>query len=374
MERGSEALRKLDRWLGVPLIFSLGLLRRKRRWRGGQPKRVGILISAAIGDTIVFSAVLNDLKAAYPHCHCTVFCGPSNHAIFSLIPQVDEVVKLPVTNPLVSARMIRAHGRFDLWIDTGQWMRVSALLTWAARSCFSVGFRTQGQGRHWIYDLAVEHSASVHEVENFRRLIQFLGVSATGFPSIDMDGLDKGHVVVHAFAGGTKPYLKEWPRERWVSVIDGLTGQNRVVYLTGIGADAESAEAIRSDCGHPERVISVAGKLSFVETAQLLKDAGVVISVNTGILHLAAALGCDVIGLHGPTSPVRWGPLSARGVVVSSRLDCAPCLNLGFDYGCSVNRCMQAISANEVLRPALSILASKQHETSVSATAAGYPR
>jgi len=65
-------------------------------------------------------------------------------------------------------------------------------------------------------------------------------------------------------------------------------------------------------------------------------------------MHLAAASGTKVIALHGPTNSIKWGPYGEKHITINSSTDCSPCLYLGFEYKCHSNKCMQAITAEDV--------------------------
>jgi heptosyltransferase III len=73
------------------------------------------------------------------------------------------------------------------------------------------------------------------------------------------------------------------------------------------------------------------------------------LNVKQEIMHLAAALGCPVISLHGPTSPQRWGAIGETIVSITPRYPYAPCIHLGFESQCRKNFCMQAITVDQVL-------------------------
>ena len=95
-----------------------------------------------------------------------------------------------------------------------------------------------------------------------------------------------------------------------------------------------------------------AGLLIGVPLLTLFVIAGkarIVVTNNTGFMHLAVASGAVVIGLHGPTSSVKWGPWGTRAASIKSRMPCSPCLYLGFEYGCKTDKCMRQIHVDEVL-------------------------
>jgi len=92
----------------------------------------------------------------------------------------------------------------------------------------------------------------------------------------------------------------------------------------------------------------MAGKLSLEQTAQTINNAKLSISIDTGIMHLASVLNCNLIAIHGPTSPKRWGPLSSKAHFVYLNKSCSPCISLGFESKCTNNICMTDITLKDI--------------------------
>jgi heptosyltransferase I len=302
---------------------------------------------------------MQDVKEAFPGVQITVFCGSSNYEISCLIPHVDTVIKLPIRNPFAAIARIRREGPFDLWIDLGPWPRLNALFSSCARAALTVGFSTPGQYRHYGYDVAVRHLSTRHEVDNYRALLRSVGVeSGRNPPRLTLgpgDGRREG-IVVHMFPGGSRSHLKVWPEERWCELIGLLTKDGFSVSLTGTEADRPRALSVRDRAPGRERVAVAAGNLGLAETAKMLDRAQLVISVDTGIMHIASALGCNLVALHGPTLPERWGPLNGNAVAVTARDACSPCLSLGFESRCTRADCMLHISVNDVYQAVRKLL------------------
>jgi ADP-heptose:LPS heptosyltransferase len=332
-ERGNALLRWADRYLGIPLVLMLGLFKKKRTWEGA-PRKVGVLLTAGIGDTVLFSSILQDLK----DCEITLFTGAGNGAMAELLPGI-RVVRLPITAPFKALKIIRRES-FDLWLDGNPWPRLNALLSHFARARFKVGFNTPNQYRHLVYDLAVIHQKNIHELENYRNLIRPLGFNPIHLPKVEAPEQKKeAYVVMHLFAGGSRAHLKEWPQEKWRELIRHFPHHR--IFLTGSKEDAPRLASLGAEV--------VAGKLSLKETAALLKKASLVISVDTGIMHLAAAVGAPVVALHGPTSPARWGAIGPHVIAIQPDKDYEPCIHLGFESLCKESRCMRSISVAQVL-------------------------
>ncbi len=317
----------------------------------GEVRSIAILEIAAIGDTLLLAPLIRDLRNGFPAARLTLFAAANNFQAGKMLEGIDQLVKVDIKNPLNAIRSIRQNGPIDLLFDFGQWPRYNSLLSHFSGARFKLGYKTRGQYRHFTYDKVVEHSAKAHEFENYRSLVRASGIAAESAPVLlsSPKQVAGGHIVVHMFPGGTTPYLKEWPEENWIKIIDHLTSQGGKVVLTGVGVDKERAEAVRSGCRNQELVEVGAGRLSLVECSDLILGASLVISVNTGIMHLAAMLERNLIALNGPTSAKRWGPLNKNAIAIQAPIPCSPCLNLGFEYGCDQNLCMQSIGADKVL-------------------------
>jgi heptosyltransferase I len=350
-ERGNLLLKVIDRYVGIPVLFALGLLRnRKNCGRSISFRNVAFLQTAAIGDTVLSSALVSDLKSSVSDARVTFFTGASNYEIARLIPDVDRVVKLPIKNPREAIKLIRNEGKFDIWIDCGPWPRLNAIYSLFARANLKVGFQTKNQFRHFGYDVVVQHSSLRHEIDNYRALVKAIGVPVTaGLPALTIREENKKskEIAIHMFPGGSRSYLKEWPDSNWSELIGRLAQDGFDIILTGSAVNRERAVVVRDSVHAKDRVTVVAG--ADLRTAtQMLASSRLVISVDTGVMHIASALGCDLIALHGPTSPSRWGPLNRNAASLSAGKNCSPCLNLGFESRCTEPQCMKEISVDTV--------------------------
>jgi len=352
-ERGSRVLKYFDRYAGIPLVCFLGLFRSRRTPDpAGEPRRIGLLQTAAIGDTVLSSAIVANLKHVFPDAHLTFFTGSSNYEISCLIPQIDSVVRLPVASPLEAIRTIRKAGTFDVWIDFGPWPRLNAVLTFFAHAGMKIGFKTAGQHRHSVYDRIALHSEETHELENYRMLLRSAGIPVDASHPELLRGkvqVVPNRIVAHLFPGGSRSYLKEWPEDRWAGLLDILASKGMEIVLTGALVDRERVLQVRELMTNRNAVQVVAGEQDMKAVVQMLQSSRLVISVDTGIMHIASALGADLISLHGPTSPDRWGPLNRNAVAIRGAAGCRPCISLGFDSDCDEPRCMQGITVDEVL-------------------------
>jgi heptosyltransferase I len=319
-------------------------------------RSIGLLVTAAMGDTILVAGVIADLRKRFRDREIVLFTTESNHEMGQLLDGPDRVVKLPVTNPLRAVRRLREN-KVDVLCDFGPWQRLNALYCRLSGARFAVGFRTPRQYRHYGYDQVVDHSAQVHEIENYRALVRTLGIESTTLPRVKVnerliDELKpRTYVVFHAWPGGYKAYLKEWPESHWLELGERIAELGLGVVLTGARFDVERTEELCSKLTSrcKGQIINLAGRVTLSQTACVLENASAVVSVNTGTMHLAAATGALVLGLHGPTSAKRWGPLGERAVSITPETEGCGYLNLGFEYRNQREDCMGLITPKQVV-------------------------
>lgn len=353
--RTSAISRALDRYAGIPLVWALGAGRAFRRRRPASERpRIGLLIPAGIGDAVVASAITQDI-ARQLRASITVVAGRENAGIAPLMPGVSEVATVDFARPLDVLSAVRARN-FDAVIDCAPWPRITAAIAAMSSSPCTVGFRTAGQHRHYAYGFAVTHRADRHELENHRDLARALGVDPVSSPSLtvpelspSLSVLPERYVVCHLWAGGYRAHLREWPLDRWREVIDTILSRGCPVVLTGGPGDRDASERFWRSLSREDLAIDLAGRTTVQELVAILAHSQLVLSVNTGAMHVAAAVGAPTIGLHGPTSAMRWGPVGPRTLAVSSRYDGSGFLNLGWEYDGRRTDCMEGIAPDDVL-------------------------
>ena len=367
-ERGRGFLRKLDRWIGVPALLGLSLFRKKRP-KPAQFNSIGICIFAAIGDALLASSLIADLRNAFPGSKITVFATPANLATFELITGYDDLVLVPITNPWAAIGVVSSHP-VDILIDTSQWPRIGALVAALSGARWTIGFETAGQNRHYSYDICVKHSPKVHELDNFRSLLAPLGIKGVAMPPLNLSnltGLDclnikQPYLVLHPWASGNHFELREWPIASWVSLASKVLHSGYGVVITGGPSDVDRAadlcQRIEGAFGEltPGSLLNLAGQANLLTTAAYVNGAAGVVAVNTGTMHLAALLGKPLLALHGPTNPDRWGPIYPGARNEQNTLVLGPglseggaYLNLGFEYPENPTYLMDQISVEAVV-------------------------
>ena len=368
MQRGSKKNRWLDVWLGIPALNLLASFRRRRPPPVAKPARLGVMCSPALGDTLLFSGALQDLRDALPQAHFTHICMRQNLAAAEVLPGADARLIIDLTRPLESARSLRRE-RFDVLLDFTSWQRLTACYTLLAGARYTVGFRSAGQKRSRGFDRVVEHRNDRHETENFRALLLGSGLPVvwkrSHAPAIRVAPVDtlpfaeEGDLVaLHLWASGQRSHLREWPEDRWVALAQRLARPDTLLLITGAPSDQPRMEPflhrLRSAGLRAEIFVSPDG---FRTLTHLLRHCRLVVTVNTGVMHLAAIAGARTIAINGPNRNGRWGPIGPRALGVEAPGPGCGFLHLGFNFDGNPVDCMGRISVDAVVNACQALLA-----------------
>jgi lipopolysaccharide heptosyltransferase I len=342
-------------------------------------RRVLLVKPSALGDVVHALPVLATLKRRYPAVTFDWLVEEETAAIVTGHPSLGHSVvsgrrrwlrqlRDPRTAPaaLREARAFVAevrHRRYDAVLDL-QGLLKSALYVLAAGAPMRVGFAEGREGAPWVLThRIVAPPQPVHAVRRYLALAA--AVDATepvwdfSIPVGERDraearaalaGLPQPRVVLHP---GARWRTKLWQPEAWHQVAGALAAGGAGVLVTGSREDAPLAERIVS--GLDPRARSAAGQVSLKGLAALLAEVDLMVTVDSGPMHMAAAVGTPLVALFGPTDPARTGPFG-QAVVLRRDLACSPCL----DRRCRIperDRCMRELTPGDVLAAARRTLA-----------------
>jgi ADP-heptose:LPS heptosyltransferase len=353
-DRGNAKLKFLDRTVGIPVVVTLGGFRnlRGRRAVPDDWRTIGLMKLAGIGDTVLLSAIVADIRETRPDARIVIFVNASNVEFARLLDDVDAVVELPVRNVPEAIQLVRTQ-QCDVLVDFGAWARLETILTVSSGARATVGMRTHGQHRHGPYDVTVDHGSD-HELTNYRRLIEAVGVRTGHRPALHLrddpgSPLGEPYAVFHLWPGGSNFEERSWPEASWEQLARACNERGLTAVLTGGPGDAAPSERIVAEwTPRGIRARSIAGTPPAEALVWLVHAAGVV-SVNTGVMHVAAAAGAPTIALNGPTSGRRWGPVGPHTRCVASPMVPEGYLDLGFERDDRYRDCMAAITVDAVL-------------------------
>jgi ADP-heptose:LPS heptosyltransferase len=334
----------------------------------GPPQRIAVFRALMVGDLLCAVPALRALKAAFPDAELTMIGLPWARNQASRLPCSDEFIEFPGHPGLPeTACDVRAlpdflgrvqARRFDLALQLhGSGEIVNPLVsTFGARQM--AGFHAPGA---WVPDedagLFCRWPEQGHEIERLLALIDHLGLPRRGthleFPIDDAnrealralwpDAHRQPYVCVHP---GAQLPSRRWDPRRFAAVADEIAARGRTVVLTGSALEAGLVGDIAACMEHTP--LNLCGRTSLWTLGALIEGAESVVCNDTGVSHIAAALGRPSVVISCGSDPARWAPLDrARHRVLAHPLPCRPCQHATCPTG---HECAQAIQPSQVLR------------------------
>jgi len=336
-----------------------------------------------IGDVVFTTPAIRGLRQRFPGAHISYMVEPLAAAVVAHNPALDEVIVVPrggglrgFLNDVALGRKLRAQ-RYDLVIDFHSGPR-SSLIAWLSGAPTRVGYDVRGRG--WMYTTRVTRPKAIrarHAVENQWDLLNAIGIPTpdpTHSPTemtLDHDaaaavearlaamGVRPGDelIVVHVSAGNP---FRRWPPDAFAVLIAKLLhrrGQRRVIVVSG-SADRDAAARVmgetidRIDMADRGRLLSADFTLD--ELRALMDRAALYIGGDSGPLHIASTTTVPIVGLYGPTLPVRSQPWRApqwpSEAAEVDGLPCRPCNQRVCEPGDF--RCLTRLTPDDVLQAA----------------------
>lgn len=350
-------LKRLDRVFGALLVR---LLPQPVRATVRAPfSRLLLIRPGGIGDAVLLVPAILAIKEAFPSLRVEVLAEKRNHKIFSLCPDVAET--RCYDKPGDFARVL---GRcYDVVIDTEQWHYLSAFVARVIRSPIKIGFATNPRRKMFTDSLSYFHDD--YEVASFARLLDPLGIPfvpplerfltvpgpARGRAGELLRGLDEQRLV--ALFPGASIAERRWGAEKFRNLAGMLRQSGCSVVAVGGPEDRAAGEIIAAE----GNVRNFAGQTSLVESAAIIERATLLISGDSGILHVGVGLGRPTVSLFGSGIAKKWAPSGERHRVINLDLPCSPCTRFGTTPRCPIGvKCLRDITVERVFQEANDLL------------------
>jgi heptosyltransferase-1 len=336
--------------------------------------RILLVKLSSFGDVLHALPTLEALRRAFPQGQITWLVEAAYAPLLAGHPALNEVWVAPRLKPgqlLTGANpanlrelLARLRSRaFDLVVDL-QGLLKSAIWVRLARSPRKVGY---DQTRELSYLALTERvppfDPDGHAVWRYLNLARYLGAPDAAPPArprfrlglnlpTDLRRLvpDAGRHPLVVLHPGARWQSKLWPAANWAGLASRLRARGFQVAVTGGPGDRELAAPIFALLAEPP--VDLVGRTSLAELAGVLRAARLMVTTDTGAMHLAAALGTPVAALFGPTAPWRTGPFGTGHEILRLNLPCSPC----FKRRCPEPRCLTDLPVETVAAAAEKIL------------------
>ena len=364
-------------WLFCAALALVARLRRRQEYDPARVGRILIIRLDLIGDVLFSVPAIRNTRRRFPQARLDVLVAPNAAPLLAECPYIDSIHTLDAHTlthlpGIVSLdqwrqawRLIRdlcAHG-YDLCLSLyGAPAATIGLLTGAphragytdeappgAFTLRAMGSRLP-QDRHEAHcALAVAQAAGAADTPD--HMEAWVSATDRAWAAETLASNDGGPWVACGH-GARNGYAKIWPRRHWVGSIDRLHQAGYRAVLVGGPDEADAAAQIAQACAVTPLVLT--GKTSLGQLAGVLERSALMLGSDSGPLHLAVALGTPVIGLYGPTSPVRYGPFGQPDAVRRHPIFCSPCYRpeTGRPATCRYGtvECMEKLEPAQALR------------------------
>jgi lipopolysaccharide heptosyltransferase II len=321
-----------------------------------KPFRILIRGSNWLGDSIISVPAVRAIKAGRPDAHVTVAAPEKIAAIWKLVPDVDEVLSLKSGSLFGAVTLIRRQPAFDVAILFPNSLR-TALEIWLTGVRRRVGY--PGHHRRWLLNQVVvaqpQRGPIEHQVYRYLQMARDLGgpiappETRMFLPRVRANGAP---AKLGLCPGAEYGPAKRWLPERFAEVALTIANKRPVQWiLFGTAADSERGTAIETSLG--TSCVNRIGQTTLDELAGELRECALLLTNDTGTMHLATLLGVPVVAIFGSTEPRLTGPLGTGHQVHRHQVECSPC----FLRECPIDfRCMKAVSVEEVVESVSSVL------------------
>jgi len=324
-----------------------------------------VIRPGGIGDALLLAPALNAIKERFPAASITILAERRNAGAFKLVPSITRTFLYD--NPAELLCVLRS--RYDIVIDSEQWHRLSAVIARFIPADMKIGYETNERGRQFTH--RVKYSHDDYEAISFLNLLGPIGIFAEFDPLLPFLTLPDGfnRETDNFLAGLNRPFITVFPgasipERRWGvssfrNLVMRLADQGVATVVVGAGQDRISGDKIISgSCG-----VNLAGKTTLAGTASVISSSALLVSGDSGVLHLGAGLGVPTVSIFGPGISKKWAPRGHKHTVLEKNILCSPCTRYGYTPRCSYNiRCLAEITPNDVYAAVIESLHSDRYQ------------
>ncbi len=326
-----------------------------------------------VGDMVMSQSLYTSLKQQHPDAVIDVMAPAWCKPILERMPEVNKAIEMPL-----------GHGEFDFFgrralgkSFKGQYDQAyvlpnsakSALIPWFASIPVRTGWK--GEMRYGLLNdlrpnkksfqyMTERYIALAHPKEQMKNSASLGGLETLPRPRLHIDpqiqqqtrdkfALSSIRPVIGLCPGAEFGPAKQWPTEHYATVAGKMIEQGYQVWLFGSDKDRQTTQSIQSYLADEQQthLFDLAGKTSLIEAVDMLACCESVVSNDSGLMHVAAAVGCQVVGVYGSTSPTYTPPLAEKKAIVHTDIECRPC----FKRECPLGhlKCLKELSPLRVI-------------------------
>jgi lipopolysaccharide heptosyltransferase II len=325
-----------------------------------EPKKILILLHGSIGDVTRALPLAGLLRRRFPEATLAWSVEPASLPLVELCRAVDEIIVFDrprgITAFLRFLKTIRAR-RFDLVLDMQRHLKSGLISRWSGAPS-RLGFhRSNTKEFNWLFNNRYIPASGddTPKILHYLKFAEYLGIEPMPVEwNLQLSAED--HASAERLLRGARRDLgvlfigSRWESKRWFAAQIAASAaeihRRHGIDVVFLGASADQALGDEAETLAQGKVINLVGRTSLRAAAAIIARARFCLGPDTGLMHIAAAMGTPVVSLWGATDPIRTGPYGFDDLVIYGKADCSPC----YRKTCSIGRiCMQSIDVGAIL-------------------------
>ena len=317
--------------------------------------KIRILIRSPnwLGDAVMALPFLENLRTFYPNSYMAIWCRPYLIDLFRAYKGVDEIVICPESLRDLLSVSFKLRKRFDMCFLLPNSFS-SALFAFLSHIPDRIGYRADGRGI--LLTKGIKPKRDVHQIDYYLNLLSILGFKpfyCTPRLNILADGEAERERLKRRFRWGERPIVfipgaaygpaKCWPAEKFASLAKKI--KEKDILILGSIKDRPIAKKIIGLTPNISHIFDLTGLTSLSSAMAIIKDSSIVITNDSGLMHVTAALDCPQIAIFGPTNPKRTSPYGDKTEIIYHPVPCSPCKHRVCPKD---HACMKVITVEEV--------------------------
>ncbi|MBM7037673.1 lipopolysaccharide heptosyltransferase II [Vibrio ulleungensis] len=328
-----------------------------------------------IGDMVMSQSLYTTLKSQHPNASIDVLAPDWCLPLLERMPEVDGAIAMPVGHGSIGlatrfklAKKLKRNG-YDIAYVLPHSIK-SAIIPWLANIPKRVGWQKREPRFVLLNDQRKKPNQYSYMVERYCALAHSQGTLNANSNIVQLNRLPTPKFTVDKSAqeaatkrlslsveseviglcpGAEFGPAKKWPEAHYASVAQSLAEQGKQVWLFGSQKDLATCESILNlvDDSAKPNIKVLAGQTSLIDAVDLLAACKTVVANDSGLMHIAAAVGCNIVAIYGSTSPDYTPPLTEQCAIVHTDIECRPCFKRTCPFGHL--KCLTDISSRTVL-------------------------
>ena len=374
-----EQMRWMDSFVGKPLCYFFGWYARVKYYVTGKKEKpvTTILLTKYLGMGSIVQAtpLIKALKKRYPEAKIIFLTFYENRDFLKSLGLIDKVLSIKTDSFIgFTADLFRSlynlrKEKISITLNLEFFSKFATIVSFLSAAPIIVGYYLREPWRTHLVTRKVYYNHYKHISQVFMALGTAIGVDSNdqslSSPVINQEerqfiqhtlehhGIEPSHFKVVVNVNSSSLSLNRcWPPAQFTSLIERIvTVYGAKIILIGGKRDIPRVASVVSSLSGNQNVVNLAGKTNIVQLLALMEQADLVITNDSGPLHLAVMMGTSTISFFGPESPIQFGPPEAHHRVLYKGYYCSPCLHVYNEKNseCKDNICLKDISVDEVL-------------------------